>query len=121
MNLQRLAGQVAFVTGGGKGMGSGIARLFAKEGARVAIVDRDEAAARQTAQEILAEGHEALPITADIAKESDVQRAIDKTVERFGGLQILINNAGIVQLTPIHECTEKAWDEVMAINLKSIF
>lgn len=117
----RLAGRVAWISGATSGIGEATARLFGREGAAVAIVGRRVALARRIAREITAEGGEALAVACDVSSEQQVQAAIERTVQRFGGLDILVNNAGMVDVKPLHEYTEADWDHVMGVNVKSAF
>jgi len=121
MSKGRLAGQVAWVTGAGSGIGQGIALRFAVEGARVAVVERNPKAAQETVRQITSRGGKALAIPCDVSRENQVRASIEKTVQRFGGLNIIVNNAGIVHVKQLHEHTEREWDELMAVNVKSIF
>jgi meso-butanediol dehydrogenase/(S,S)-butanediol dehydrogenase/diacetyl reductase len=117
----RLAGKVAIVTGSGSGIGKAIAEIFAKEGAKVAIVERDEASGRQTAETIHAQGGEAIFIKADVSKKDDVQGAVGSTIERFGKLDVLVNNAAIQTLAKLVDTTEEVWDQIHGVNLKGVF
>jgi len=117
----RLEGKVAFISGGARGMGAAEARLFAKEGAKVVMGDVLEAEGKQVEAEINETGGEALFISMDVAKEDDWQRAIDATVARFGKLNVLVNNAGIVDRSSLEETSEETWDRVMDVNAKGVF
>src|SRR5436309_1110454 len=121
MPSSRLKGRVALVTGAGSGIGQGIAELFAAEGARIALLEQDEAKGRETQEHIWAAGGEALLLVGDVAKEEDVRKAVEATRESYGALDHLVNNAGIVIVKPLEECTEAEWDRVMDVNVKSIF
>jgi 3-oxoacyl-[acyl-carrier protein] reductase len=115
----RLHGKVALVTGGGSGFGQGIAELFAREGARVAIADINEHAARKVAASI---SNDALAVRCDVSKRDDVNAAVKAAVERFRTVDILINNAGTSHVRrPMLEVDEAEFDRVMAVNVKSIF
>jgi 3-oxoacyl-[acyl-carrier protein] reductase len=115
----RLAEKIALVTGAGSGFGAGIARTFAHEGAKVAIVDINDKAARDVAGEI---GESALAVHADVSRRADVEAAVQATVAAFGGLDILVNNAGVAHTRgPLAEVSEDEFDRVLAVNLKSIF
>lgn len=112
--VRRLAGKVAVVTGGGRGIGLGITQRFLEEGARVAIIQR-------TPPEDRSVRDEAVYIQADLARADDIAKAIDATFKQFGGLDILVNNAGIMFEKTVEEMSEADWDQMMAINLKAPF
>jgi 3-oxoacyl-[acyl-carrier protein] reductase len=115
----RLKDKVAIVTGAGQGFGQGIAETFAREGARVAVVDLDFDRARQVARGI---GRRAVAIRADVSKVRDVRRMVDLTVKRFGDIAIIVNNAGISHRNqPLMQVSEAEFDRVFAVNVKSIF
>ena len=116
----RLEGKVAFISGGAQGMGATEARMFAREGAKVAIGDvlpEGESVAR----EIEDAGGECLFTPLDVTSESEWQAAIAATVARFGRLDVLVNNAGVSQWGLVHETSEADWDRVMDINAKGVF
>jgi 3-oxoacyl-[acyl-carrier protein] reductase len=115
----RLAGKIAIITGAGGGFGEGIAERFVAEGARVAVVDIREDAARAVAARF---GAEAIAIAADVGSAADVARVIDTTRESFGVPNILVNNAGTTHRNrPLLEVTEEEFDRVYRVNVKSIF
>ncbi len=115
----RLDGKVAIVTGAGSGFGAGIAQRFAAEGARVACVDIDQAAAERVATEI---GARAVAVCADVGRAADVEASIAITREKFGVPHILVNNAGTTHRNkPLMEVTEDEFDRVFRVNVKSIF
>jgi len=115
----RLAGKIAIITGAGGGFGEGIAQRFVAEGARVAVVDIREDAARAVAARL---GAEAIAIAADVGSEADVARVVDTTRESFGVPNILVNNAGTTHRNrPLLEVTEEEFDRVYRVNVKSIF
>jgi NAD(P)-dependent dehydrogenase (short-subunit alcohol dehydrogenase family) len=91
----RLEGKVAAVTGGGSGMGKAISQAYAREGARVVVADLNLDAARGVAEQISAGGGEAVPIQTDVRDQAQAQAMVDAAVERFGGLDVLVNNAGV--------------------------
>lgn len=117
----KLVGKVAIVTGAASGIGRASAIAFAREGARVVVADQNEQAGKETAAAIAAEGHEAHFIAVDVSREADIQRMVEETVSRWGSIDILFNNAGIVLVKSIEEMTEEEWDRVMTVNVKSAF
>ena len=117
----RLAGKVALISGGARGMGAAEARLFAREGAQVVIGDVLEAEGRSVEAEIKAKGGEAVFAQLDVTSESDWQRAAEIAQSRFGRLNVLVNNAGIGGGTRIEETTLEDWDRMMAVNSTGVF
>ncbi|HXQ51672.1 MAG TPA: SDR family oxidoreductase [Stellaceae bacterium] len=117
----KLAGQVAIVTGGGRNIGEEIAKLFASEGAAVAIVDNDRGRCDRVAAAILETGSEAMALVADVSKGSDVEAAVNQVIERFGRIDILVNNVAISDNKTILDIGEDEWDRVIAVTLKSQF
>ena len=118
----RLADKVAIITGAGSGMGRASACLFAKEGAKVSVVDINVAGGQQTVELIKRSGGVAQFINADVAKASDVERMVQATVNAYARLDILFNNAGVpMSFTPIEEVSEELYDKILAVNLKGIF
>jgi NAD(P)-dependent dehydrogenase (short-subunit alcohol dehydrogenase family) len=122
----KLAGKVAIVFGAGSvgegwGNGKAAAVAYAREGAKVVAVDLNEAAARETRDIIRGEGGEAVSAAADVTKLADVQRAVDEAVRTFKRLDILHNNVGITSQGGPVETSEETWDQVMAVNVKSMF
>ncbi len=120
-DLFSLRGQVAFITGGGRGIGKETGLLLAKAGAKVAIIDRDEEAARDAAESILAQNGEALWVTADVSKSDDVKRSFSTVFDRFGRLDVMVNNAALVRRLPALETSIEVWREVMEVNLNAAF
>jgi NAD(P)-dependent dehydrogenase (short-subunit alcohol dehydrogenase family) len=116
-----LNGKVALITGGASGIGRATALLFAREGAAVAVVDLNEKAGREVAAVITGSGGRAIFEPADVTVAADCQRAVERTLHEFGGLNILFNNAGIIRRASVVELSEADWDRVMAVNVKSIF
>ena len=115
----RLEGKVALITGGGNGMGAEECRLFAREGAKVVIADIRDGDGRQVEAQIAEAGGEALFVHLDVSDESSWSAAIEKTISRFGRLDLLVNNAGISgegNLT-----SSESWDRLMNINAKGVF
>ena len=115
----RLNGKVAVVTGAGRGLGRGAALGFAEAGADLALVDL--ISTDETAQRVRALGRRACQIQANLLERAAVQRIVDATVKEFGGIDILLNNAGIIRRAPLLEFTEKDWDEVIQINESAVF
>ena len=116
-----LAGQIAIVTGAGRGIGQAIAQVLAGAGAAVVVVDIDQPSARATAEALAADGARTLALTVDVAAATPVREMVGRTVETLGGLHILVNNAAICALTPIEEICEREWDRVLDVNLKGPF
>ncbi len=119
----RLENKTALITGAASGIGRESALLFASEGASVAVVDLDGAGAEAVAAEIVAAGGQAIGIAADVSSAADSEAMVAATVERFGGLHVLFNNAGIMHAADGDEAetTEDVWDLTMAINLKGVW
>jgi len=117
--MKRLEGKVALVTGAGSGFGLGIAEKFAREGAKVAIIDINQGAAKAAADNI---GPTAIGLGADVSKAADVNAAVQRTIEAFGKVDIVVNNAGISHRNrPMLEVEEEEFDRVFAVNVKSIY
>jgi dihydroanticapsin dehydrogenase len=114
----RLEGKVALVTGAGSGIGRETALRFATEGARVATADLRGDAARETAATI---GEAALGLDLDVTSAASVARGIQSAVERFGGLDVVVNNAGVTIVGAAHELTDEQWDAELDTNLKSVY
>src|SRR6266851_359514 len=117
----RFAGQTAIVTGAGRGMGRAVALALAAEGAGVVVAEVDEAAANEVAGEIRKAGARALAVRVDISSVADVRVLFEKAVAEFGGVDILINNAGIGIAKPLVDYTEADWDKQLGVNLKGMF
>jgi len=117
--VARLPGKVALITGAGSGFGEGMARRFAAEGARVAVVDLRGDQAARVAESI---GDAAIALEADVSVGAAVEAAVARTVDAFGVPHVIVNNAGVTHRNrPILEVDEAAFDRIMAVNVKSIF
>jgi NAD(P)-dependent dehydrogenase (short-subunit alcohol dehydrogenase family) len=117
----RLQDKVALVTGGASGIGAATARLFAAEGAAVAVVDLDQAGAQAVARQIDAAGGRAIFVRCDVSRAAHCRRAVEQTVDEWGGLDILFNNAGVIRRADVLDTTEAEWDRVMNVNVRSVF
>jgi NAD(P)-dependent dehydrogenase (short-subunit alcohol dehydrogenase family) len=117
----RLQDKVAIITGGANGIGRATALLFAREGARVVIADRDAAAGEQTAAALRAAGGEALFVPTDVSRDADVAALVDAAQERFGGLHIVVNAAGIDIQGSVVDTEPARWERVLDVNLTSIY
>jgi 3-oxoacyl-[acyl-carrier protein] reductase len=125
----RLKDKVAWITGGGNGIGKATALRFAREGAKLVVADMDEEAVQATVDEIQTTGAQAISVTGDVADREDVIRMVEATLEAFDGLDILINNAGInrdglavkIKDDEIRMMGEDKWDAVLGVNLKGTF
>lgn len=113
-----LQGKTAVVTGGARGIGRAAAEAIHTAGGNVAVVDRDGATAQETAASF---GDRGLGVAADVSLSTDVKAAISTVTARFGGIDVLVNNAGVDAAIPILEMDEEEWDRVLSINLKSVF
>ncbi|WP_454691986.1 SDR family NAD(P)-dependent oxidoreductase [Achromobacter aloeverae] len=120
MDLQ-INGKVAIVTGSARGLGAATARKLAEEGAKVVITDILQERAEQTAAALRADGLQAHCIIADITKGAEVRRLVDETLAHFGGIHILVNNAGFPRDRYLVKMTEEDWDLVMEVMLKGAF
>ena len=123
--MNRLKGKAALVTGASSGIGRAIALQMAQEGAKVTVADirrEPREGGMPTEERINENGGESIYIETDVSKVKDLEEAIKETVEQFGSLDVMVNNAGIYPgLTPIEEITEEDYDQLMAINLKGTF
>lgn len=116
-----LTGQVAVVTGASSGIGRASSLALARRGARVTLAARRIERLNEVAREIKAGGGEALAVKTDVLKKAEIENMVEKTVERWGRVDILLNNAGIAVFKPFLEMTEKEWDQTLDVNLKGYF
>ncbi|MFL4987395.1 MAG: SDR family oxidoreductase [Microvirga sp.] len=117
----RLKGKVCIVTGGGSGIGRATCLLFAKEGASVVVADKRQEAAEAVAAEGAAAGATMLPTMMDVSRDDDAQRVVHQTVEAFGRLDVLVNNAGYGFAGTVVDTDEEAWDDLMAVNVRGVY
>jgi len=114
--MARLDGRTVLITGAARGIGAACARRLASEGARLVLADVDGAGAEKLAAEL---GQVA--VRADVTRRDDVERMVDEPYRRWGRLDVLFNNAGVIRIQPILEVTEEEWDRVMTVNLRAVF
>ncbi len=117
----RVKDKAALVAGGGQGIGEGIVLCLAEEGADLVVVDIQEEQARRVADTVQAMGRKALAVPADLTREEEARKAVQKTVEYLGRIDILVNSAGINIRKPALDFDESDWDQVIDINLKGTF
>jgi 3-oxoacyl-[acyl-carrier protein] reductase len=119
--MECIKGKVVIVTGAAVGIGAGVARLFAGEGAHVFLVDLDGLQVKEVAAELQAEGNSAFGFEADARDRGAMATVVEDAIARFGRIDVLINNAGIYPRQTFLEMTEEQWDTMLEINLKSVF
>ena len=120
--MGRFDGRVAVITGAARGIGFGIAQRFASEGASVAVLDLDEAAARSAAERLeLADGAKAIGVACDVVDAAAAEAAVQRVVDELGAIHILVNNAGITRDNLLFKMTEEDWDLVIGVHLKGVF
>src|SRR5580704_18231791 len=119
--LNSIDGRSVIVTGASKGIGKGIAKVFASKGARILVAARNLDPAEATVKEIRAAGGAASALAADVSNWADTQRIAAAAIKEFGGIDILCANAGIFPAAKLDELTTEAWDEVLSTNLKGTF
>jgi len=122
LSLKRLESQVAIVTGGGSGFGECMSHLFSAHGAKIVVADMNEANGRKVADDLTAAGGKAIFVRADVSVSNDVAALVHTAVERFGKLDLMVNNAGISHANqPLLNVTEEQFDRIFAVNVKSIY
>jgi 3-oxoacyl-[acyl-carrier protein] reductase len=117
----RLHNKTAIITGAGQGIGKATALLFAREGANIVVVDINETAAMQVASELVKQGGKAVGVKTNVALLTEAEAAVNKAIQTFGALHILINNAGITRDATLAKMTEEQFDQVVSVNLKGVF
>jgi NAD(P)-dependent dehydrogenase (short-subunit alcohol dehydrogenase family) len=120
----RLQGKIAIITGGGTGIGRAIAHLFAREGAQVVVAEVCRSNGEEVARSVVSEGGDAVFVQTDVAHVEDVKKMVSTAIERYGGLDILVNNAAIQMHgrdARAHELSEEVWDCTMGINLRAVW
>ncbi|MBI5928758.1 MAG: SDR family oxidoreductase [Chloroflexi bacterium] len=117
----RLQNKIALVTGAARGIGHGIAVCFAQEGAKVGVLDLHESACQKVVDEILAAGGQAIALGADVTDEQSVNRAVSRLKERFGSINVLVNNAAVMPSGRIHEVHPDDFDRCIAVNLRGAY
>jgi NAD(P)-dependent dehydrogenase (short-subunit alcohol dehydrogenase family) len=120
--MRRLEGRVAMVTGGSRGIGRAVALVFAREGARLALIGgQDRQALSNVEAEIAAVGGESIGRLANVARRDEVEQVVDAAVAKWGRIDVLVNNAGILQLGPLESISEERWDTTLSVHLKGTF
>ena len=119
--MQRLKGKVAFITGGGTGIGRACALLFARDGAKLALAGRRQENLESVAKEITAAGGEALAVPCDVTLRASVEKALRAAVDRFGRLDLVVNNAGVLKVGSAEETSDEEWNHILAVNLTGTF
>jgi NAD(P)-dependent dehydrogenase (short-subunit alcohol dehydrogenase family) len=118
--MRGLSGKVAIVTGGSSGIGLAVCHRLAEEGCKVVVVSRDGAACERAAEALRSKGAEAAGVSCDVGVAAQVEAAVKATLDRFGALDIVVNNAGVMVFRPIEELTEEDWTRTLAVDLLGV-
>jgi NAD(P)-dependent dehydrogenase (short-subunit alcohol dehydrogenase family) len=121
LERMRLDGRRALVTGGGQGIGRAFAHALGEAGAKVAVIDRDEERADAVAAELGAKGIDALALACDVTADDAAERYVAQIVERWGGLEVAVHNAGVNRNSAAEDTTPREWDEAFALNARAVF
>ena len=119
--MNRLDNKVAIITGAGSGIGRAIARIFSQEGAKVVVADYNEETAKETAEMISQAGGQAIVSRTDVSNTDQVQIMVKLAVDNFGGLDIIVNNAGVAPMADVASTTDEIWQKTIDIDLKGVF
>lgn len=119
--MSRLQNKIAIITGAASGIGQGTAELFAEHGAKLVLVDRDEAGLAQTSARVKRTGAASVTVCGDVSQSAIIQRVVAAALETFGQIDVVFNNAGIMPYGDLQQVTEETWDEVQAVNVKAMF
>jgi 3-oxoacyl-[acyl-carrier protein] reductase len=119
--MAKLSGKIAVVTGGAQGIGRAIALLFAREGAAIAVIDRNESAGKQVAHEVRELHQRSVAVGADVGEEDQVANAFRAIAEQLGSVDVLVNNAGIDTTSKVVDMPTPLWDDMIRVNLRSVF
>lgn len=121
LKIMKLKGKTGIVTGAGRGIGKAVASILAHEGANVIVNDTDKESAETTANEIYRQGFEAFPLCADVSNQEQVQEMVDTVIQKYGRIDILINNAAVQTVIPFFELSETEWKRILNVNLTGTF
>ena len=121
MEIRRFEGKTVLITGGGYGIGRGVSLRFAREGAKVGVLDLDDERAIETAQLIRSASGTAHPVRADVSKPDEVKKAVEEVSSNLGPIDVLVNNAGIRYVRKVLETTDEEWQKTISVNLSGIF
>jgi len=119
--VPRLKDKVAIITGAASGIGAGTAEVFAEHGAHLVLVDRDATGLKATHTQIALSGVDSITVHGNVAERATIDEVVQATLHRYGHIDIVFNNAGIMPSSDLLEFAEEQWDEVMAVNIKSMF